>query len=72
MLHPGTDKMLSNTYLYGATWDGVVLLQGRLTTGLVFNIARKEKDGRKDREKYLAKAKPRRFLGLICTSSDLI
>lgn len=59
MLHPSTDKILSNTYLYGSTWDGVVLLQGRLTTGLVFNIARKEKDGRKDREKYLAKAKYR-------------
>lgn len=62
-LNSATDKILSNTYLYGTTWDGVVLLQGRLTTGAVFNIARKEKDGRKDRERHLEAARPRAIGG---------
>lgn len=77
MFRHGKDQILSNTYLYGATWDGEILLQGRLTTGSLFNIAKKEKEGRNKREKFLEIAKPRAVGGfelamqLITVQGDL-
>lgn len=77
MLNAVKSQILSDTYVYGATWDGELLLQGRLTAGSVFSLAREEKRYRSQREKAL-KVKRSRAVGgfelamqLVSTKTEL-
>ena len=69
--------LLSDTYIYGCTWDGEPLLLGRLTAGKVFQLAGEEKKHRTKRQRALESRRSRAVGGfelamqLISTQADV-